>query len=266
MKKCATCLVEKATIDFDKNRRVCKECRRISRSKKHSNTCLSCGELFTSAKKATKYCSHICHGSSRKVKVNVTCSHCGKTKEVVPSLEARLDRFYCNQACRNEHLKTLMAGEENPNYSKVKTLCSGCSKTIEIQPYRLEKHRYQFCTNDCYQRNIGRFFTGEHNNNWNGNLSSKHREQQRLLPGYQNWRTSVFSRDQYTCQICKDSSGGNLVAHHLNSWDKHLEDRFSIENGITLCKSCHVCFHREFGYGNNTKEQFTQFTTIKALL
>lgn len=260
LKRCASCCLEKDVTCFDKNRKVCKECRRLSRSKKHSFTCASCGEAYTSAKKDSKYCSRRCHANSRESKVVVLCTQCGKTKEIVPSLEKRLESFFCNQNCRNEHLKSNMIGEENPNYKRVSTQCSGCSKPIDVQPYRLEKHKYQFCTSECYLKNIGKYFTGEHNQNWNGSLSAKDRERLRLLPGYREWRNKVFFRDKYSCQVCKDSVGGNLVAHHLNSWDVYPGDRFSVENGVTLCKNCHNRFHKEYGYGKNTKEQFEYFT------
>lgn len=52
------------------------------------------------------------------------------------------------------------------------------------------------------------------------------------------WRLSVFTRDSFTCQVCK-KIGVYLEAHHIKSWATHPELRYEITNGITLCKECH---------------------------
>jgi len=55
---------------------------------------------------------------------------------------------------------------------------------------------------------------------------------------YKIWRKAVFERDNYTCQVCK-GVGGYLIAHHIKSWAYYPELRYQINNGITLCESCH---------------------------
>lgn len=60
---------------------------------------------------------------------------------------------------------------------------------------------------------------------------------------YVQWRREVFHRDNYTCQHCGDNSGGNLEAHHKDGFTEYEQKRFDIDNGITLCQSCHDIVH-----------------------
>lgn len=55
---------------------------------------------------------------------------------------------------------------------------------------------------------------------------------------YKLWRKSVYQRDDYTCQICK-KRGGRLEADHIKPFSRFPELRYAIDNGRTLCVSCH---------------------------
>lgn len=56
---------------------------------------------------------------------------------------------------------------------------------------------------------------------------------------YLDWRTGVFTRDNWTCQTCS-IRGVYLEAHHVKSWASFPECRYELSNGITLCKPCHT--------------------------
>ena len=58
------------------------------------------------------------------------------------------------------------------------------------------------------------------------------------------WRESVFKRDNYTCIWCgvKSGKGKAVILHadHIKPFSLFPELRFAIDNGRTLCKSCHL--------------------------
>ena len=100
---------------------------------------------------------------------------------------------------------------------------------------------------------------GENHFAYNPKLTPEQRLHNRDVYEYICWRKAVFERDGYTCMVCADAKGGNLVAHHLDSYSDNEAERFLLENGVTLCQDCHKRFHGQFGYGRNTKEQFEEY-------
>ena len=60
---------------------------------------------------------------------------------------------------------------------------------------------------------------------------------------YRLWRESVFKRDNWTCIWCgkKSVQGARLElnADHIKPFSLFPELRFAIDNGRTLCISCH---------------------------
>jgi hypothetical protein len=61
---------------------------------------------------------------------------------------------------------------------------------------------------------------------------------------YKRWRIAVFERDNYTCQKCKTKGTAlDLNAHHLKMFGWYPKLRFEVNNGITLCKTCHSILH-----------------------
>lgn len=81
-------------------------------------------------------------------------------------------------------------------------------------------------------------FYGSNNPNWKGGVTPENHIL-RNNAEYNQWRTAVFTRDKYTCQKCKDDKGGNLEAHHIKDWSNYPELRYDVDNGTTLCRTCH---------------------------
>jgi hypothetical protein len=58
---------------------------------------------------------------------------------------------------------------------------------------------------------------------------------------YLIWRELCKDRDNNKCVICDNID--NLVVHHIKSYNDDLRLRTEINNGVTLCQSCHMKAH-----------------------
>lgn len=57
----------------------------------------------------------------------------------------------------------------------------------------------------------------------------------------QNFRTSVFERDEHKCRKCPiPVKNVNLDAHHITDRDEMPNGGYVKENGISLCDECHI--------------------------
>lgn len=101
--------------------------------------------------------------------------------------------------------------------------------------------------------------TGKEHPQWDPERTHEQRVKDRKLFFDKEWRLSVFEKDSYTCKACGFDKGGILVAHHLNGYHWDIDNRYNVDNGVTLCEPCHINFHGIYGYKNNTKEQFDEY-------
>lgn len=151
----------------------------------------------------------------------------------------------------------LLSTEYKDNATKLNIMCS-CGEIFETSLNQFKEQNKRQC-NKCGIK----LKTGENHPRYNPDLTGEEREKGRNIEGLAEWRTEVYERDNYTCQVCGDNKGGNLNAHHLNGYNWDKERRTDINNGITLCDKCHNEFHKIHGYGNNTKEQFEKWINNK---
>ena len=108
----------------------------------------------------------------------------------------------------------------------------------------------------CYLENK----YGSNNPNYNPNLTDEERLHKRDYLDYTKWCLAVKEKYNFTCVICKQI-GGQLVSHHLESYNSNPDLRTVLNNGVCLCEECHKKFHYQYGYGNNTKVQFEEFVS-----
>jgi len=101
---------------------------------------------------------------------------------------------------------------------------------------------------------------------FNAALTTEDREIGRKYDTYYAWRLQVFERDAFVCQRCEaGGTGVYVIAHHVVSYHAAPELRLDVDNGFTLCRDCHIGFHRAFGFRNNTQEQLALWLLLKAL-
>lgn len=160
-------------------------------------------------------------------------------------------------------------GVENPfQASEVKEKIANTNlKKYGVKSYKQTKECQIKIANTCLRRygqtshmKLDRYrimFQKENSPTWKGGV--KYHRVERATFEYRQWRTSVFERDQYTCQCCRKKGGTYLQAHHIKNWKDHLDDRYEVSNGITLCKNCHERFHSKYGKRFNTPSQTEEF-------
>lgn len=89
---------------------------------------------------------------------------------------------------------------------------------------------------------------GKDNPNYNPKLTKQDRQDRRTIFEYTEWRRLVYERDGFICRMCDNPSKG-IAAHHIAPWATFKFLRFSLLNGITLCKKCHDSIHhKELSY------------------
>lgn len=88
---------------------------------------------------------------------------------------------------------------------------------------------------------------GENHPSWKGGLSHiNHRA--RHWTDQEQWTKDIFEKDNFTCQFCRKRGNGELNAHHIFFFAQYPEFRMNQNNGITLCRSCHLTVHKCIGF------------------
>lgn len=178
-----------------------------------TNNCLICKtELKTVASRIKmgrgKYCSKKCAFLGQKRGKNKSCIICSKIFYVRNSeMRNSSKKYYCSVPCYHIFLKG-----DNPNPNKSHPNIFKGKKRLEL--------------------------AGAKNPNWKGGINPINDTIRKSLES-QEWKWKVTKRDNYTCQVC-GQKGGILNANHIKKFADYPKMRFELNNGITLCRNCHI--------------------------
>lgn len=142
---------------------------------------------------------------------------------------------------------------------KLLVKCS-CGVTKEIRAENLRSGSTISCghvaSEKASKRMSGAF--GELNPNWKSDKDEKSRLRRNYDSNHHYWQKAIKERDG-RCVNC--GSDKKLIAHHLNGYKWFKEQRYNLDNGVTLCFKCHNKYHSWNGgfWVKCTKENFEEW-------
>ena len=196
------------------------------------------------------------------------CNYCNKYYE-------GYGKFFCSRKCaiigqihkgfkKGENIGNKFAKGNKPNKTSFKIDSKINIGRKHSKEWIAKTTRKGFKTSKETRKKQSEALKGEKCYLWKGGITSKNLTIRRGVEA-RLWRESVFTRDNWMCQNCGKRNGKNvgktvcINAHHILNFAEYPELRFAIDNGITLCKKCHLKFHKKYGFKNNTKEQLNEF-------
>ena len=149
---------------------------------------------------------------------------------------------FCSRTCANKYNSRLRYKDHSVTYQ-----CEECGKTKRVKLATYNKAKHHFCSPKCANAYLGKLKSGSNHWNWKGGITPEN-HRLRNTPKYKKWRDAVYKRDNWTCRRCNTKCGSRtIVAHHIKSFEEYSELRYSVENGLTLCRKCHKKLHKEIG-------------------
>lgn len=170
------------------------------------------------------------------------CAVCGTSIYRAKWQQATRPNPICSRACKVEYVRrttvfTSLVGDKHYGWKggKIRCVCRWCDSAFFVGRNYQSTSRI-FCSRTCQ----GKYYSGENCHLWKGGISNE-RDSIKSTDAYRDWRLAVFRRDHFMCVVClKTSRRANPIeAHHLRTFGDHPELAINVDNGCTLCRSCH---------------------------
>ena len=207
--------------------------------------------------------SELTYGSDRNVIVQ--CPICNEHRLKVYKKIFKHGHTICRE-CLYKVSKNEMIGKKFGELTvisiadqKLLVRCS-CGVTKEIRAGNLRSGSTISCGH--VQRELAsermKNAVGELNPNWKPEKSDSSRRTRNYDSNHHYWQKAIKERDG-CCVNCGATE--KLVAHHLNGYKWFKEQRYSLDNGVTLCSECHNKYHVWMGgfWIKSTIESFKEW-------
>jgi len=156
-----------------------------------------------------------------------------KKKKSELAIKLGIGKWFKGRKYSKEHCKKISEYQKTRKHQPQEGFQKGCVAHQLTKKTRFKKGYIPWHKNKHTPKT-----SGKNHWNWKGGKSNLTNKIFSSLE-YKMWRNSVFTRDNFICQDCGYSKGGNLEAHHIKPRYIFPELTFAIDNGITLCKDCH---------------------------
>lgn len=189
--------------------------------------------------------------------MDLSCKQCGIYFHTIPSRIREGRGKFCSKICYSKWMSENTCGENSKSWKggEKEKKCEVCGNKFKVKVATDKKGYGKFCSRKCAYIWISKNTRGDKRYNWKGERSKKNEIRSSFQ--YKNWRSSIFSRDAFSCCEC-GAHGVILEAHHIKPFWELVEEAknkyplldivyaaliypplWDISNGKTLCKKCH---------------------------
>ena len=201
------------------------------------DVCIDCGIEKTKQQRKSPRCKSCSQKESQKrPEVKERMSAALKNALNSPEARARRESFW---AVPENKLKHAMVTKDALNKEDTREKLSAASSRSAYRPVAIERMKRGLNRPEVRIK-LSLLRGGD------GDLErinrKRHREDEYRSSVAAQWSTAVKERDGQLCQGC--GSVKNLHAHHIKPRAMFPDLSLDLNNGITLCKECHVKEHR----------------------